>query len=65
MLGKDREKARLAAIFDALHPRPEHRPLVDQLIDAVESRIHAEDRKHAEQTAATRVDFFTMVRGDN
>jgi alpha-D-ribose 1-methylphosphonate 5-triphosphate synthase subunit PhnG len=65
MLGNDREKARLAAIFDALHHRPEHRPLVDQLIDAVESRIHAEDRKHAEQTAATRVDFFTMVRGDN
>lgn len=65
LLGNDREKARLAAIFDALHQRPEHRPAVDQLIDAVESRIHAEDRKHAEQTAATRVDFFTMVRGDN
>jgi alpha-D-ribose 1-methylphosphonate 5-triphosphate synthase subunit PhnG len=65
LLGNDREKARLAAIFDALHQRPEHRQLVDQLIDAVESRIRAEDRKHAEQTAATRVDFFTMVRGDN
>ena len=65
LLGNDREKARLAAIFDALHQRREHRPAVDQLIDAVESRIHAEDRKHAEQTAATRVDFFTMVRGDN
>lgn len=65
LLGNDRETARLAAIFDALHQRPEHRPTVDQLIDAVESRIHAEDRKHAEQTAATRVDFFTMVRGDN
>ena len=65
LLGNDREKAHLAAIFDALHQRPEHRSMVDQLIDAVESRIHAEDRKHAEQTAATRVDFFTMVRGDN
>jgi alpha-D-ribose 1-methylphosphonate 5-triphosphate synthase subunit PhnG len=65
LLGNDREKARLAAIFDALHQRPEHRSVVEQLIDAVESRIHAEDRKHAEQTAATRVDFFTMVRGDN
>ena len=65
LLGNDREKARLAAIFDALYQQPEYRPAVDQLIDAVESRIHAEDRKHAEQTAATRVDFFTMVRGDN
>ena len=65
LLGNDREKARLAAIFDALNQRPEYRAAVDRLIDAVESRIDAEDRKHAEQTAATRVDFFTMVRGDN
>lgn len=65
LLGNDREKAHLAAVFDALHQRPEHRFAVDQLIGAVESRIHAEDRRHAEQTAATRVDFFTMVRGDN
>lgn len=65
LLGNDREKARLAAIFDALYQRPEHRSAVDLLIDQVESRIDAEDRKHAEQTAATRVDFFTMVRGDN
>jgi alpha-D-ribose 1-methylphosphonate 5-triphosphate synthase subunit PhnG len=65
LLGNDREKARLAAVFDALHQRPEHRQAVEQLIDAVESRIDAEDRKQAEETAATRVDFFTMVRGDN
>ena len=65
LLGNDREKARLAAIFDALNQRPEYRAAVERLIGAVESRIGAEDRKHAEQTAATRVDFFTMVRGDN
>lgn len=65
LLGNDREKARLAAIFDALNQRPEYRAAVERLIGAVESRIDAEDRKHAEQTAATRVDFFTMVRGDN
>lgn len=65
LLGNDREKARLAAVFDALAQRPEHRQAVDALIDAVESRIAAEDRRRAEQTAATRVDFFTMVRGDN
>ncbi|MCV9966255.1 phosphonate C-P lyase system protein PhnG [Pararhizobium sp. BT-229] len=65
LLGNDREKARLAAVFDALRQRPEHRQAVLSLVDAVESRIDAEDRKQAEQTAATRVDFFTMVRGDN
>jgi len=65
LLGNDREKARLAAVFDALRQRPEHRQAVDSLIDAVENRVAAEDGKQAEQTAATRVDFFTMVRGDN
>ncbi|MBP1858619.1 phosphonate C-P lyase system protein PhnG [Rhizobium herbae] len=65
LLGNDREKARLAAIFDALHQRSEYSQVVGQLIDAVESRIDAEDRRQAEETAATRVDFFTMVRGDN
>lgn len=64
-LGNDREKARLAAIFDALFQTPDHRRTVDDLVDAVARRIDAEDRRHAEETAATRVDFFTMVRGDN
>ncbi|OBZ93752.1 protein phnG [Pararhizobium polonicum] len=65
LLGNDRERARLAAVFDALHQRHEYAQVVEQLIDAVEHRIAAEDRKQAEETAATRVDFFTMVRGDN
>ncbi|MEK1927716.1 MAG: phosphonate C-P lyase system protein PhnG [Rhizobium giardinii] len=65
LLGNDRERARLAAVFDALRQRPDHRQAVDALVDAVESRVAAEDRKRAEQTAATRVDFFTMVRGDD
>lgn len=64
-LGNDREKVRLAAVFDALHHRADHRHIVDALVDDVENRIAAEDREQAEQTAATRVDFFTMVRGDN
>ncbi len=65
LLGNDREKARLAAIFDALQQRPEHRQTVLRMVEAIEGRIKVEDRLQAEQTAATRVDFFTMVRGDN
>lgn len=65
LLGNDREKARLAAIFDALQQRPEHRQTVLRVVEAIEGRIEVEDRLQAEQTAATRVDFFTMVRGDN
>ena len=65
LLGNNREKARLAAIFDALQQRPEHRQTVLSMVEAIEGRIEVEDRLQAEQTAATRVDFFTMVRGDN
>ncbi|HTO33207.1 MAG TPA: phosphonate C-P lyase system protein PhnG [Pararhizobium sp.] len=65
LLGNDREKARLAAIFDALQQRPEYRQTVLRMVEAIEGRIAVEDRLQAEQTAATRVDFFTMVRGDN
>ncbi len=65
MLGTDREKARLAAIFDALWQIPERRDLVEALTRTVQARMEAQDRREAEQTAATRVDFFTMVRGED
>ena len=35
------------------------------LLAPIEARIAAEDKQKAEETAATRVDFFTMVRGDD
>ncbi len=65
MLGTDKEKARLAAILDALWQRDDQRALVEALTRSVADRVEAADRLQAEQTAATRVDFFTMVRGDD
>ncbi len=64
-LGTDKPKARLAAIFDALWQEDETRGLVDKILAVVEARIAEEDRQQAEETAATRVDFFTLVRGDD
>ena len=65
-LGTDREKARLAAIFDALWQEEATRDFVEQaLLSPIAERIAAADRRKADETAATRVDFFTMVRGDN
>jgi alpha-D-ribose 1-methylphosphonate 5-triphosphate synthase subunit PhnG len=65
-LGTDKEKARFAAIFDALWQEDASRDLVERsLLAPVEQRIAAEDARKAEETAATRVDFFTMVRGDD
>lgn len=65
-LGTDKEKARLSAIFDALWQEEASRDFVEAAILApVEQRLAAEEAQKAEETAATRVDFFTMVRGDD
>ncbi len=64
-LGGNRAKARLIAVLDAVAQRPEHAGLVGTLVANVAARIATQDRVLAEETAATRVDFFTMVRGDN
>lgn len=65
-LGTAKTKARLAAIFDALWQKPETRALVETLLIArVAERLEAEDRRKKEEVAATRVDFFTMVRGED
>ena len=63
-LGSDGEAARLQAIVDALWQRdPEavERAIVMQ----VAARLSAEDESLEAETAATRVNFFTMVRGED
>jgi alpha-D-ribose 1-methylphosphonate 5-triphosphate synthase subunit PhnG len=64
-LGLSRRKAELAAIFDALAQRPEHRATVDALLDEIETDLSQRDAQRERQTAATKVDFFTMVRGED
>lgn len=65
-LGRDRGKARAAAILDALWQRDETRALVDQdVLRPVSARLVAEKARAKAETAATRVDFFTMVRGES
>lgn len=66
VLGRDREKARLAAICDALWQTETHRAAVEQHVVAPARREQQAQRDQARaQTAATRVDFFTLVRGDD
>ncbi len=64
VMGRDLERARLAAIFDALWQR-EAEAVDARLLRGVRARLSAETRKTAEETAATRVNFFTMVRGED
>lgn len=66
LLGRAKEKARLAAIADALGHDPRVRDQLQHvLVDKVEERCAAERRRRQEETAATRVNFFTLVRGED
>ena len=65
-LGRDLAKVERCAVIDALAQNPEHAhqieteliaPLRDQLIEA--------DDSAREKVAATKVDFFTLVRGED
>lgn len=64
-LGRDRAKARDAAILDALRQRAASRAAVDRALEAVAARLAAQSRLEAERVAATRVEFFTMTRGED
>jgi alpha-D-ribose 1-methylphosphonate 5-triphosphate synthase subunit PhnG len=64
-LGRDAEQARRIAVFDALWQRSPDRPAVERHVLApIATRLAAERAKTAAETAATRVDFFTLVRGE-
>lgn len=66
MLGRDRKKAKLAAIADALWQDPAQRQSVETALVAPLRAAQGEAReKRRAETAATKVDFFTMVRGED
>ena len=66
MLKSSRAKAvRLSAIADALAEAGGHDEAIAALLETVSARIATEARVLAEETEATRVDFFTLVRGED
>ncbi|RWC27139.1 MAG: phosphonate C-P lyase system protein PhnG [Mesorhizobium sp.] len=65
-LGRDKQKAKLAAIADALWQDPGRRAEVETgLIAPLRSALTTAQEKRRAETAATKVDFFTMVRGED
>jgi alpha-D-ribose 1-methylphosphonate 5-triphosphate synthase subunit PhnG len=64
-LGRDGEKVTQAAVLDALFQRDADRPRVEELVAGLAAKADAADAARRNETAATRVDFFTMVRGDD
>jgi alpha-D-ribose 1-methylphosphonate 5-triphosphate synthase subunit PhnG len=66
ILGRDQRKARLCAVCDALWQSKKHRDAVEQCVLApVRTRLEAERACQRAQTAATKVDFLTLVRGED
>ncbi len=66
LLGRCEQKARLAAIVDALGQDAQWRArLEDALVAPVAARRAAERQAEAAETAKTRVNFFTLVRGED
>jgi alpha-D-ribose 1-methylphosphonate 5-triphosphate synthase subunit PhnG len=65
-LGRDLVKAEKAALFEALAREPRWRDKIEAaLLAPVKARIAQERRSKTAATAASRVEFFTMVRGED
>lgn len=62
VIGRDRRKAELAALADALLQGGRLDPAALATIDDALCEQH---RQRADAVAATRVDFFTLVRGED
>lgn len=60
--GRDRVQAQYAALFDAIMLRDGS---AETFINDLADEQAARKRKHARKVAATKVDFFTLVRGED
>ena len=64
-LGRDREKARMIALCDALVQSDEFAGAVEEkVLKPLRAAIVSRGMAKAAETAATRVDFYTLVRGE-
>lgn len=63
-LGRDHEKSIRAAVFHALWQR-DPAAVETEVLGPIRAAAATADTKRRRETAATKVDFFTMVRGDD
>ncbi len=63
--GRSKRHAELAALFDAMLQDPDHQSeLLNHWINPMHESWEAERKTRSKKSAATKVDFFTMVRGE-
>jgi alpha-D-ribose 1-methylphosphonate 5-triphosphate synthase subunit PhnG len=64
-LGRDGRKAQMIALCDAMVQSDEFADVVEaNVIAPLRAAVTAKRNRRAEETAATRVDFYTLVRGE-
>lgn len=64
-LGRDLQRAEQAAILEALAQREADRETIErEVLAPIRQRLAEEAQKKRAETAATRVDFFTLVRAE-
>ena len=65
VLGRDRRKAQMIALCDALVQSDEFSEAVEaNVLTPLRAAMVSERDRRAAEAAATRVDFYTMVRGE-
>jgi alpha-D-ribose 1-methylphosphonate 5-triphosphate synthase subunit PhnG len=64
-LGRDGAKAQLIALCDALIQTSQFSETIEaKVLTPLRARVAAERKRKAAETAATKVDFYTLVRGE-
>lgn len=63
--GRDKDHARRAAVLDALMQGDQAGNLNAEVIDVLQSEEHLHRHARAAKAAATKVEFFTLVRGED
>ncbi len=63
--GRDKQHARIAAIADALMQTDAADDLRDAVLNPLEAEAGAKTAIRAAKAAGTKVEFFTMVRGED
>ncbi|WP_367716224.1 phosphonate C-P lyase system protein PhnG [Nitratireductor sp. GISD-1A_MAKvit] len=65
-LGREKVKVRVAALVDALRQKPDLQEQIEEkILVPLRERLAEADATRRAETAATKVDFFTMVRGED
>jgi alpha-D-ribose 1-methylphosphonate 5-triphosphate synthase subunit PhnG len=66
LLGRDKRKAKLAAVIDAMAHSGNFAAEIDAVVIApLAAAQSARDARRQAETAATKVNFFTLVRGED